>query len=253
MPRKREIKFGFFQNDLLTDISPCGRLMFQGMWCLADFEGRLLDRPKRIKAAVMPYDNFDFEADLEALEKNGFIHRYTVNEISVIEICNFTKHQNLHPNEKLNGSAIPREDGSVPQVTDNDKKVIADKKIASKSRVNRDKKRTNRAFTSFTSFTSSTSFNYPKPLAGLVGKLDEFAEHRRDLKKPMTERAAILLIGQLEKFAGEGHDVSAMIDTAIVNGWQSVHPPKNFGSTPAPAEQGTAGQDAWMREMGIEL
>lgn len=105
MARSRNIKPGFFQNELLADIDPLGRLLFAGMWTIADREGRLEDRAKRIKVAVLPYDVCDVEHLLGELEKHNFIRRYQVGEDRFIEIPNFIKHQNPHCKEQ--GSLIP--------------------------------------------------------------------------------------------------------------------------------------------------
>lgn len=99
MARARNIKPGFFQNDLLAEIDPLGRLLFAGLWTIADRAGRLEDRPKRIKAAVLPYDNCDLDNLLNELAKRGFILRYEVGGEQFIEVQNFVKHQNPHCKE----------------------------------------------------------------------------------------------------------------------------------------------------------
>ena len=71
MARARNLKPAFFTNDLLAEIEPLGRLLFQGLWCLADREGRLVDRPKRIKAELFPYDDADVDVLLSALAARG--------------------------------------------------------------------------------------------------------------------------------------------------------------------------------------
>ena len=100
MARARNIKPGFFMNDVLAAVQPLGRLLFIGLWTIADREGRLEDRPLRIKAEVLPYDNCDIVSLLDQLETNGFIKRYTVDDADYIQIINFTKHQNPHHREK---------------------------------------------------------------------------------------------------------------------------------------------------------
>lgn len=72
MARARNIKPGFFQNELLAEIDPLGRLLFAGLWTIADREGRLEDRAKRIKVALLPYDDCDIDGLLGQLEKHGF-------------------------------------------------------------------------------------------------------------------------------------------------------------------------------------
>ena len=54
--RARNIKPGFFKNDTLAELEFAARLLFIGLWGLADRAGRLEDRPKKIKAEVFPYD-----------------------------------------------------------------------------------------------------------------------------------------------------------------------------------------------------
>lgn len=99
MARARNIKPGFFTNEDLAEIHPLGRLLFAGLWTLADREGRLEDRPKRIKAAVLPYDDYDIEELLTELSARGFILRYQVDERGYIWIPCFGKHQNPHHRE----------------------------------------------------------------------------------------------------------------------------------------------------------
>jgi hypothetical protein len=112
MPRARNIKPSFFSNDQLAEIDPLGRLLFIATWCLADREGRLEDRPKKIGAEALPYDECDIDELLDALAKRGFIRRYSVGEIRYIEITNFLKHQNPHCKEKLSAIPAPGEHGA---------------------------------------------------------------------------------------------------------------------------------------------
>lgn len=105
MPRSRNIKHSFFTNDSLGSLKPLARLLFAGLWCIADSEGRLENRPKKIKIEVLPYDNCCIEQLLEDLHKEHFIEIYEVENSSYIQIVNFRKHQNPHKNEKA--SSIP--------------------------------------------------------------------------------------------------------------------------------------------------
>ncbi|AZV93572.1 hypothetical protein CBF45_07455 [Bordetella sp. J329] len=105
MARARNIKPSFFSNDDLADIDPLGRLLFIGLWTMADREGRLEDRPRRIKAEVLPYDGCDVDGLLQDLSKHGFILRYEVGGERFIQVLNFAKHQNPHVKESA--SQIP--------------------------------------------------------------------------------------------------------------------------------------------------
>ena len=107
--RARNIKPGFFKNDCLGSLSIYARYLFAGLWCLADREGRLEDRPQRIKAEIFPYEKVNVEELLaELAQKNGdhpFILRYQVDGRKYIQVVNFTKHQKPHRNEQP--SVIP--------------------------------------------------------------------------------------------------------------------------------------------------
>lgn len=105
MARARNIKPGLFSNELLVELPAFDRLAFIGLWCLADREGRLEDRVKRIKIELFPCDDYDVDAGLSRLAAAGFISRYQVAGYSVIEIVNFQKHQSPHGSEK--DSALP--------------------------------------------------------------------------------------------------------------------------------------------------
>lgn len=54
-----------------------------------------------------------------------------------------------------------------------------------------------------------------------------FEEMRKKKKKPLTDRARTLAVTELSKLREQGHDVSACIDAAVFNSWQSFYPPKN--------------------------
>lgn len=102
MARARNIKPGFFRNEALAECSPWARLMFAGLWTLADRDGRLEDRPKRIKVDLFPYDaEVDVERHLDDLSERGSIARYEVGQQRLIQIINFAKHQTPHHREAV--------------------------------------------------------------------------------------------------------------------------------------------------------
>ncbi|MGY2438580.1 hypothetical protein [Pseudomonas sp. SDO52101_S400] len=99
MARSRNIKPGFFSNELLAEVDFATRLLFIGLWTEADREGRLEDRPRRLKMALFPADNVDIEKMLADLDHLGFITRYAVGSLKAIQIVNWAKHQNPHVKE----------------------------------------------------------------------------------------------------------------------------------------------------------
>ena len=107
MARSRNIKPGFFSNEHLAELDFATRLLFIGMWTEADREGRLEDRPRRLKMALFPADNVDIEFMLNGLESYGFIRRYVTEGCRAIQIVSWAKHQNPHVKEAK--STIPAE------------------------------------------------------------------------------------------------------------------------------------------------
>lgn len=105
MPRARNIKPGFFTNEQLVELPMSTRLLFIGLWTLADREGRLEDRPRRIKMHVFPTDSIDVDAGIDELGAAGFLERYIIEGSAYIQITNFHKHQNPHHRERE--SSIP--------------------------------------------------------------------------------------------------------------------------------------------------
>lgn len=113
--RARSLKPGFFTNEYLAMLPPLTRILFEGLWCLADREGRLEDRPRRIKQAILGYDNADVDTMLTELADVDppFIIRYTTSSGGAfIQIVNFLRHQHVHVKEAA--SVIPAPNGYHP-------------------------------------------------------------------------------------------------------------------------------------------
>lgn len=113
--RCRSIKPGFFKNEQLAECDPLARILFAGLWCVADRDGRLEDRPKRIKAEVLPYDEADVDRLLDRLHAGGFIRRYQVAGVGYVQVLKFEEHQHPHQNEQSLG--LPPPPAETPVIT----------------------------------------------------------------------------------------------------------------------------------------
>lgn len=107
MGRTRQIGPAFFKHERLAELSPLHRILFEGLWTIADREGRLEDRPARIKVECLPYDEGDIDAMLTDLarHRDRFIARYEVAGERYIQVAKFLKWQRPHPSETA--SVIP--------------------------------------------------------------------------------------------------------------------------------------------------
>jgi hypothetical protein len=105
VPRIRSIKPAFFLNEQVAALPFHWRLLFVGLWTQADREGRLEDRPVRLKAMLFPYDDLDVNDGLGCLVNAGLITRYEGNTQRLIAIPTWVKHQ--QPNVKEAQSEYP--------------------------------------------------------------------------------------------------------------------------------------------------
>lgn len=109
--RARNIKPGLFLNSKLGTSDPLYTVIFEGLWCIADRAGRLVDDPMKIHATVNPYRHYTSTVQaLCWLSAQGFISRYMTDDGSqYITIPKFSKHQNPHIREAP--SILPDESG----------------------------------------------------------------------------------------------------------------------------------------------
>jgi hypothetical protein len=120
MPRARNIKPGFWTNESLGECSLGARLLFIGLWGMADFRGTLEYRHKRIKATIFPYDNIEIKPLIGELVKQKLIGVYLLTTKSLtalgldfrdntlfINVFTFVKHQHPHWTEVKKESGLP--------------------------------------------------------------------------------------------------------------------------------------------------
>jgi uncharacterized phage protein (TIGR02220 family) len=103
--RSRSIKCTFFNDEKIGELSHTSRLLFIGLWCYADREGRFEYRPKQIKACVFPYDSINISKFMNEIIEKGMIKIYEIDEKKYGYIPRFFLYQHIHPNEKR--SLIP--------------------------------------------------------------------------------------------------------------------------------------------------
>lgn len=102
MARIRMIKPEFWTDDEVGKLDPLARLLYLSLINYADREGRVEDRPSRLKVLVFGYDAIDAEGVdglLRQLADHAFIIRYAAEGKAVIQIRSWSKHQHPHPKE----------------------------------------------------------------------------------------------------------------------------------------------------------
>ena len=111
--RIRALKPEFFLHEGVATLEVQTRLFYQGLWCVADREGRFHWRPKRLKAQIFPYDDFNVAGMLEELARAGFIRRYVVAEQTYGVIDSWSRNQ--IPARDEPPSELPAPDGSMTE------------------------------------------------------------------------------------------------------------------------------------------
>lgn len=103
--RIRTVKPEFFQDERLYDLeAQTGmpiRIIFVGLWCVCDREGRFDWNPRRLKVQILPHDEgIDFLKALEALAEAGFVDRYSSGGRELACVPGFGTHQVVNNKER---------------------------------------------------------------------------------------------------------------------------------------------------------
>jgi hypothetical protein len=213
--RARNLKPSLFMNEVLGAADPLYTLLFEGLWCSADREGRLEDRPQRLRAEIFPYrPSVDIEAALEWLKNTDFIDRYEVGGIRFIQVCKFSDHQRPHVNEVA--SVIPTK---VASTSNQGRKRTQPKRCKGAKHF---------ALTPDSGLLTPDSLNHDAPLAPLVPGLNleawkRFEEYRRN-RKPAIK--AISRDAAARKLASFGEQQMAVVENTVAEGYQGLVAPK---------------------------
>lgn len=93
-----------------------------------------------------------------------------------------------------------------------------------------------------TPHSKNAELELPEWLSGDV--MHSFLEHRKKLKKPMTDYAQKIFVSQAEKLYEQGFDVLSLIDEAILGGWQKLYP-KPESPKRKPVYREVTGEQYW--------
>jgi len=109
MARIRTVKPAFFRHRGLYLLEQSSRfpirVAFEGLWTVADREGRFRWKPEELKLDCLPYDELDFSDVLNVLERGDFVRRYEVDAKAYGWIPSFLEHQVI--NQREAASTIP--------------------------------------------------------------------------------------------------------------------------------------------------
>jgi hypothetical protein len=105
--RIRTIKPEFFTSADVVSCEPLARLLFQGLWCEADREGRLVWRPETLKLRYLPADACDVGALCQQLIDRRMVVLYGDG---LAYLPSFARHQRVNPREAASDLPTPGAD-----------------------------------------------------------------------------------------------------------------------------------------------
>lgn len=231
MARARNIKPSIFRNEILGTLDPLVTILFTSLWCLADRDGKMEDRPLRIKADTFPYrENVDINRYLTELAQHGFIRRYSVNGVAIIQVIKFKEHQSPHKTER--DSVLPDFDS---QAIENKQEYLLTDIAPLKD------DGLTAALPPESISLNPDSLNHEcgkrkgAPPCDAVSVLPDwinpdiwkaYLDMRKTIKKPMTEYAKKLAIGKLDGYRKKGIDIDAVINQSVLQNWTDLYEPK---------------------------
>lgn len=99
MARIRSLKPDFFKSATIARLSYRARLTFEGLWCLADDQGRLVADHRVIAGELWPQEDDvtwrEVTEDVDALLALGLLRDYTVDGKVYLEVNSWTEHQKI--------------------------------------------------------------------------------------------------------------------------------------------------------------
>lgn len=210
MARIRTIKPEFFRHGELQDLETANpgkhpMLVFAGLWCHCDKNGRFALDPRQLKLDILPFMNFDMAETIALLEGAGFIRRYEADGKSYGAVPTFSQHQRISGKESENTGKHPapsweatgKHQGSTREATR--KQPGAQEREEEEEEVSRVK-------------TASAVLSASAPTPGKIsgdGKMDLYALGRRVLGANGGG-----LVGSLLKALDDGDAVREVLTTA---------------------------------------
>ena len=240
MARARNLKPGLFKNEILGAADPLYTLLFEGLWILADREGRLEDRPLRIKGEVFPYrDGVNVDAMLAWLQAHGFILRYEAQGKKCILVLEFVKHQNPHRNESE--SVLPSHEEVQPSteaiqptyepLQKNREEIASAPDFSGTTRADSLSSDSLHSDSLIPSTLTPEGEKAPRkraapfPLPEWINRDHWDAWHSCSKRRNATDKQKQLAVDKLAAWKAEGIDHAAALENAAIGGWQGLFKP----------------------------
>nr|DAT09669.1 MAG TPA: replisome organizer [Caudoviricetes sp.] len=212
----RIIKESIRTSDSINELNWFEEVLFYRLMVSCDDYGRFDGRIAIIKGTCFPLKdmrNGDIEKALHRLSALGMVTLYEVDGKPFLQLTAWERHQTIRAKKSKYPSV---DEGNMITYESNCKQMKTDVPVIQSE-----------------SKSKSESKSYTGD-ARLDEAIAEFVKHRKNLKKPMTDRAIQLMIGKLEELGKTVDERIAIINQSIENGWQGVFPLKEKEQTKKP-------------------
>lgn len=220
----RILKESIRTSDSINQLSWLEEVLFYRLMVSCDDYGRFDGRIAIIKGTCFPLKDItvkDIEKALNKLVAVGLVGHYEVAEKPYLQLLAWERHQTVRAKKSKYPSA---DDGNMITHENICKQVHADVPVI-QSNPNPNPN------------TESESYTGDKRLDDA---LREYIKFRKQIRKPMTDRAIQLAIGKLQKMSGSVDDQIAIIEQSVMNGWQGLFPLKEAEQRENPEKKRTA-------------
>lgn len=212
----RILKESICTSDSLNQLSPFEEIFFLRLIVNCDDYGRFDARPAILKARLFPLKERlslkDIESALGKLADVGCVKLYSVDSKPYLYLPAWEVHQNIRA--KKSKYPLPDEN-SEQQYADTCEQMNTDE-----SRCPRNPNPN----------PNPESESYSDDIR-LNDAMKEYIIFRKQIKKPMTDRAIKLALSKLSSMSnGDTETMIAIIEQSIMNGWQGLFPLKDESS-----------------------
>ena len=216
MARIRTIKPEFFTSEDVVVLSAFARLLYVGLWCEADREGRLRWRPLTFKMRYLPADGVDISALCGELVAQGLVVLYGDG---LAYIPSFTTHQHINPREAASVLPSPEDCPSSPAVTREPRVTDALPPVHDEPPPVDDEPTAGEDATHTQEKPKAPKFSARARLSGAGvsdGVIDDWLAHRKAKKAPVSETA---VAGIEREAAKAGVSLESALSTMCSRGW----------------------------------
>ena len=235
MARKRMIDPSIWINEDFGTLTNLAKLVYIGLFSMADDEGRGKASPAYIKAVLFPYNDdlriADIIKTLSEISSTMSVIFYSCDENMYYTLTSWKTWQKI---DKPSKSKIPKFDEttmerlSFVECSSNTLRTLSLNRIEKnkntkekKEKRNIKEKSQNEKFGEFENIIKSNCADDE-----VIECVNEFIKMRNAIKKPLTKRGLELMIKKLYKLTTNIDEQIEILNNSIMNNWQSVYPLK---------------------------